>query len=97
MTVMAGAANFFSATIFAIFPNLPSIDCCRPVVPQRTIPTGVSADMPCFISWSATWPIRSTPISTTFVPGIFASRSKSSELPSLEGSSCPVITVKLEE
>ena len=53
-------------------PSVPSMDCCRPVVPQRIMATGVLAGMPCF-SIAAVHSLTSRmPMSTTLVPGIFA-------------------------
>ena len=87
MIVTAGALNPVSATTSAIVSSVPEIVCCRPVVPQRTIATGVSPARPFSLSAAVILPIRSTPINTTFVPGSRAMRSQSMAVSALSGSS----------
>ena len=89
-TATAGALKPAASTFAAMSPSVPRNVCCRPVVPQRTSATGIVFAAPCSISFAVIVPIRSTPISITFVPGVAASCAKSSELPVFAGSSCPV-------
>ena len=97
ITATAGADSFASAASPAMVASVPSRDCCRPSVPQRTIATGVSGDMPWATSCSAIGPMRSAPIITTLVPGVRAICRQSTLLAYFFESSCPVITVKLEQ
>ena len=97
ITVTAGAEKFFAAARSAMSASVPAMDCCRPVVPQRTIATGVAAAIPFALRTSAMAPIRSAPIKTIFVPGAPASRAQSISLSFRAGSSWPVTTVKLEQ
>src|SRR5882724_10088748 len=85
ITVTAGEEKFSAVASSAMSASVPAMDCCRPVVPQRTIATGVAAAIPFALRTSAMWPIRSAPIKMIFVPGAFASRSQSMSLSSLAG------------
>ena len=96
ITVTVGADSFARAAASAMVARVPSTERCRPVVPQCTIATGVSAGRPYLTSSSAIRPIRSVAIMTTLVPGVRATCAQSTPLKSLAGSSCPVMTIKLE-
>ena len=72
MTVSAGGEIFFSAASFAIVASVPATDFCFPSVPHWMMATGVSGGIPCAMSDFVQSPRFSVPISTTFVPGIFA-------------------------
>ena len=96
-TTTVGGPIFSRSATFAIVSRVPSIECWRPVVPQRTIATGVFGAMPSRINVSAIWPMRSVPIIITFVPGVLATCGQSMVEASLPGSSWPVIKVIREE
>ena len=92
MMVTAGAVNFSASTTSAMVVSVPVIVFCRPVVPQRTMATGVLAAMPLATSSAAIRRMRSTPMRTTLVPGIRAICAQSRPESGFVGSSCPVMT-----
>ena len=72
MIVSTGGDSFFSTARPAMVASVPATVCCRPVVPQRTMATGVSGDIPCAMSDLVQSDSFSVPMSTTLVPGILA-------------------------
>ena len=72
MMVSTGGEIFSLTASAAIVASVPATDFCLPIVPQRTIATGVSGGIPCATSDLVQSSRRSVPMSTTFVPGILA-------------------------
>ena len=94
--IIAGEVNFALATSSTIFSNVPVTTCCSGRVPQRMRAIGVFGDLPLLTNCETILLKFPTPIKKIKVPGSVAKRAQLILLSSLVGSSCPVITVKVE-